>query len=136
MGARRDGRTSAVKVFYIFDVVGGKVEEIWEDVCSNEHISQRAREFAKALVDTTYKNLKEIDKTIKAFLINWSFDRLAVVDRSILRTGVAEFMYFPDIPPKVTIDECVEIAKKYSTDKSPSFINGVLDKIAKGLKIL
>ncbi len=136
MGTRRDGRTSAVKIFYIFDVVGGKIEEIWEDVCNNEHISQKAREFARTLVDTTYKNLREIDKTIKASLINWSFDRLAVVDRSILRIGVAEFMYFPDIPPKVTIDESVEIAKKYSTEKSPSFINGVLDKIAKGLKIL
>ena len=136
MGVRRDGRTSAVKIFYIFDVVGGEIKEIWKDVCDNEHISYKAKEFARALVDTTYKHLKEIDSIIKASLINWSFERLAVVDRSILRTGVTEFMYFPDIPPKVTIDECVEIAKKYSTEKSPSFINGVLDKIAKGLKIL
>jgi len=136
MGIRRKARISAVQILYIFDATQGKIDEIWEKECNRTGLPPDGKEFARVLVDTTYKNLEEIDKTIKAYLINWSFDRLAAVDRAILRMGVAEFLYFPDIPPKVTIDECVEIAKEYSTEKSPSFINGVLDTIAKGLELL
>jgi len=136
VGLRRAGRTTAVKILYAFDIIGGKVDEIYDNISDGEGISSKAKEFAQSLVKTTADNLLEIDDTIKESLENWLFERLAAVDKAILRIGVAEFMYFSEIPPKVTIDECVEIAKKYSTEKSPSFVNGVLDKIAKGLKML
>jgi len=136
VGTRRSGRTAAVKILYILDIVGGKIDEICEDVAEGQNISAKAKEFAQSLVKTTWENLDEIDKTVSKYLVNWSFERLAVVDRAILRTGAAELIYFPEIPPKVTIDEYVEIAKKYSTERSPSFVNAVLDQIAKGLELL
>ncbi|MBI4823321.1 MAG: transcription antitermination factor NusB [Nitrospirae bacterium] len=87
--------------------------------------------FCMDIVSGTMRNLKEIDSVIKNVAEHWVIERMAVVDRNILRAAVYELLYRDDIPPKVTINEAIEIAKKYSTEESSSFINGILDKISK-----
>ncbi|WP_071608626.1 transcription antitermination factor NusB [Fervidobacterium thailandense] len=82
-------------------------------------------------VQTIFENLSRIDETISKYLINWSFERISHLERSLLRLGTYELIFEPNIPIEVTLDEMIEIAKKYGTEESGKFINGVLDKIAK-----
>lgn len=91
-------------------------------------------EFSKELILICDNNKKELDEQIAAKLKHWDFNRVAIVDRLLLRIALAEFLFFEDIPPKVTIDEIIEISKDYSTEKSNKFINGVLDALLKGLQ--
>jgi len=86
-------------------------------------------QFAIKLFLTVVNHKDELDEIIKRHIENWDFERIALVDRMLLRMAVAELLYFEDIPPKVSINEAIEIAKKYSTSDSNRFINGVLDSI-------
>ena len=86
-------------------------------------------EFAGNLVDRTRKNLLRINQIIEEFADNWSLERMASMDRAILRFAICELLFFREIPINVTINEAVELAKKYSTEKSREFVNGILDKI-------
>lgn len=90
--------------------------------------------FTKELVRESVKNEKELIQLITEKAQNWDFERIALVDRLIIQMALAEFLYFPSIPPKVTINEYVELAKNYSTPKSKTFVNGILDKTLKDLK--
>lgn len=85
--------------------------------------------FALGLVHGCRRHLDEIDREIQATSTNWDLRRMATVDRNVLRLGTYELLYRPDIPPQVTINEAVELAKRYSTEKSAAFVNGVLDRI-------
>ena len=93
-------------------------------------VTTAARLFAEALVKGVIEFRSVLDKTVGAHAKNWSLKRMTPVDLSILRIGAYELLYRPDIPAAVTIDEAIEIAKRYGTKESPSFINGILDKIA------
>ncbi len=86
-------------------------------------------EFAADLVRVTIEHREEIDKLLGRFADNWTVDRMAALDRSILRLAACELLHFPDIPANVSINEAVDLAKKYSTAKSSEFVNGVLDRI-------
>lgn len=86
-------------------------------------------EFICKLISLYEEHKNEIDAEIVIHLRNWQFDRLAMMDRVILRQAIIELLFFADIPPEVTINEAIELAKKYSTDKSDKFINGILDAI-------
>ncbi|MCG8341741.1 MAG: transcription antitermination factor NusB [Chlorobiales bacterium] len=91
--------------------------------------------FFKELLQCCIDNQKEIDEYISKHTFNWDMDRIAIIDKNILRMALAEFLYFEDIPPKVSINEAIEIAKKFnSTDKSSKFVNGILDAIFNDLK--
>lgn len=90
-------------------------------------------EFAKKLFSSTLQSIEFSDEMIKKMVENWEFERIALLDRLILEMAIAEFLHFPEIPPKVTINEAIEIAKEYSTDKSGQFVNGLLDKTLKEL---
>ena len=94
-------------------------------------LATSSRLFAEAIVNGVVEYRSVIDKNISEIAKNWSLERMAPVDLSILRIGVYELLYRPEIPNPVTIDEAIEIAKRYGTKDSPSFINGLLDKIAK-----
>ena len=91
------------------------------------------RELASDWTKGTWSNLKQCDELIVASIINFEFARLSPVDRSILRLSAYQLKFCPDIPPKVIINEAIELAKKFSTDKSPAFVNGVLDAILRNL---
>jgi N utilization substance protein B len=87
--------------------------------------------FAEEIIKGTYKNLLRINKLIHACAKNWSLDRMAVVDRNVLRMAVYEILYRMEIPTSVTINEAIEIAKKFGTEESGSFVNGILDSVAR-----
>lgn len=91
-------------------------------------------EFAQDLLRRAYNNRQECDALIEKLAENWDFSRIAPVDKAILRMGITELLYFPDIPTRVTINESIEIAKIFSTDKSGIFINGMLDAAVALLK--
>ena len=88
-------------------------------------------DFIHSLYDIVLKNVKLTEDIIKSHLENWEIDRVALIDKILLKIGICEIYFIYDIPPKVTISEMVEIAKIYSTDESPIFINGILDAVFK-----
>jgi N utilization substance protein B len=91
-------------------------------------------DFAETLLRRVFNNMAEIDEIIKSLAENWEFHRIAAIDKVLLRIGIAEMLFFTEIPTKVTINEAIEIAKRYSTDKSGIFLNGVLDAVLAKLK--
>lgn len=129
MRNRRRARELAFKGLYGYALRKEKPEKIVLEFVKHE--PEEVIDFAISLVRKTYENMELIDEKIKKVLENWDFNRLAETDKAILRLGVSEFLFFPDIPPKVTIDEAIELSKKYSTHESSRFVNGVLDRIAK-----
>lgn len=106
---------------------GAFFSRFWQDVQEQDEV----KEFAQELVAGTHGHLAEIDGVIAESAENWVLDRMAAVDRNILRSAVFELLYKEDIPPAVIINEAIEIAKKYSMKESAPFINGILDKIAR-----
>lgn len=94
-----------------------------------------AVKFFKELLQCIIEHKEEIDDYITKHTLNWDMNRIAIIDKNILRMALAELLYFQDIPPKVSINEAIEIAKKFnSTDKSSKFVNGILDAIFNDLK--
>lgn len=129
MNSRRRGRELALKLLYGLDVLPRNIEATLEEFWELTRYPENVRTFASQLVRGTASHKTEIDQFIKRNAINWSLERMAVVDRNILRYAVYELLYEEDIPPKVTINEALDISKKYSTPKSSAFINGILDHI-------
>jgi N utilization substance protein B len=128
---RRQAREYALKMLFQHDFVGNRsgpecAGDQWYEQKANEDL----RKFARELVSGTLKHLEEIDKVVQEAAENWKLDRMSAVDRNILRCAVYEILFKSDIPAAVTINEALEIAKKYSSEESVSFINGLLDKIA------
>jgi N utilization substance protein B len=134
MSSRRRARELALRAAYALEMSGNPLHTIIEDSILSRGESARVSEFATALVKAIFEHRGELDRMIRARATNWDFERIAVLDRLILRLAVCEFLFFEDIPPKVTIDEAIEIAKKYSTEKSGTFINGILDGILADLR--
>ncbi|MGA9364832.1 MAG: transcription antitermination factor NusB [Bacteroidota bacterium] len=130
---RRVVRERVLQALYAYEISGEPIERIIDEIVTLK--SQReALAFAKELIHTVIEHQEEIDSTIKKKVANWEFNRIAVIDRILLEMGICELLYFEDIPPKVTINEAIEIAKRYSTEKSGQFINGVLDSLFADLK--
>lgn len=129
MRTRRRGRELALKILYGLDLLPRDVETTLKEFWELTHYPEEVRIFAEQLVRGTLAHKTEIDNFIAQNAINWSLERMAVVDRNILRYAVYELLYEEVIPPKVTINEALDISKKYSTPKSSAFINGILDHI-------
>jgi transcription antitermination factor NusB len=125
---RTRARELALQFLYQVDLVGSAPEEA-EGFLRTEERDQETRGFARRLVEGVGKNASVIDERIQAVAQNWNISRMAVLDRNILRLGVHELLYCPDIPPKVAINEAIEMGKRFSTQNSGAFINGILDKI-------
>jgi len=131
MTQRRSARESALEVLYRFDIGSDDITKTTAEVIRKRKFSPLGKIFFERLINETIKNLPTIDKTIKQTLKHWSLARLTAVDRAIIRVACCELLYFPDTPPKVIINEALEIAKRYSTAESARFVNGVLDAIYK-----
>jgi len=136
MGGRRLSREMALKVLFQVDLVNINIEEALKYTFVNDKYSDEVREFTLTLVEGVISNLSEIDKAISNYTNNWSLERIANIDRNILRIAICEILYLKNIPKSVSINEAVELAKKYGTKSSFSFVNGVLGKIDKNDKIL
>jgi N utilization substance protein B len=133
MGARRKAREKALRLLFQLDFRKDDVERVCEEFWSANPAGPKVREFAEKLVRGTCANRENIDQMIASTIENWTMERLGAVDRTILRVATFELMHMPDIPPKVTINEAIEIAKAYGSEKSGRFINGVLDRIREKL---
>lgn len=136
MGARREARIAVLKALYAREM--GSVqdpEELISQIEEVHDVPDSSRMFFQALFETTIENMDVIDKAIEERAQNWALDRIAVVDRNILRLGLAELLYFEDIPPRTTINECIELAKNFGTQESARFVNGLLDGILRHMDI-
>jgi N utilization substance protein B len=139
MNSRHRAREVAFQILYRFDLEvhsSGTPPPTGEALLKElvhhfEHfkVPEELREFAAALVVGTVTTLPEIDPLIETYAAQWRVSRMGMVDRNILRMSVYEMKHFPDIPPQVTIDEAVEVAKQFGSEETPAFINGILDAI-------
>jgi len=131
MGGRRKAREMVLNGLYYHEMTGIDSTSLLQHVANKIVLDKEIKEYATRLLEETMKNLIVIDKKLTKIIKNWDLDRVAVIDKCILRLATAELLFFPDIPVKVSIDEAVEIAKKYSTENSGGFVNGILDEIAR-----
>jgi N utilization substance protein B len=131
MGARRKARELALQMLFQHDMSGNTPEMILSTFEELQKSKPNTREFATKIFTGTVDHLASIDDMIQAQAENWRLSRMAAVDRNIIRMSVYEFLHESDTPKLVIIDEAIEIAKKYGTQKSSQFINGILDGILK-----
>lgn len=131
---RRQARELALRAHYAYVMSGSPAEQIVQDMIAHSDVDEKVKKFATELFEKSITHKEQIDGYIIERAYNWEFERIAVLDKIIMRIAISEFLFFEDIPPKVSIDEAIEIAKKYSTEKSGPFINGVLDGVYLQLK--
>jgi N utilization substance protein B len=129
---RRTARECALQLLFQYDFTHKipdkrELAEFWSIRNEPEDI----RNFSEEIFFGTLRHIDEIDRVIGRIAEHWHLERMAAVDRNILRLATYELLYRPDIPVRVAINEAIEIAKKYSSEESPSFINGILDRVAK-----
>lgn len=129
---RRKARECLTQILYQYDLTGRRPDEkelelFWKENPANPSV----RDFVAEALRGIFSNLEEIDRMLRESLENWEFERVSPVDRSILRMGIYEILYRDDIPAAVTMNEAIEIAKKFSSTESYSFINGILDNLRK-----
>jgi N utilization substance protein B len=131
MGMRRKAREVALQALYQEELLEQGKPLSFEQFCSHFQVNKKAIPYAWTLLVGIREKEKEIDQRISIHAENWRLERMSVIDRNILRLAVFELIYQNDIPASVAINEAVEIAKRYSTDDSGPFINGILDAMAK-----
>lgn len=132
MGSRRHSRECALQMLFQRDLGGNSLSEIYGTFWEGKNESQEVRNFAESLVKGTLEQIGHIDSMIARQAEHWRLDRMAVVDRNILRLAVYELLG-STAPPAVVINEAIEIARRFSTDESTQFVNGILDGIHKEL---
>jgi N utilization substance protein B len=131
---RRTIREKVLQVLYAHEVSKEPITFVIDTILIDLQDHKADFDFAKQLIYKVIQHEEELDKIITKKVANWEFSRIAIIDKFLLRMGICELMYLTDIPPKVTINEAIEIAKHYSTEKSGKFINGVLDSVYEQLK--
>jgi N utilization substance protein B len=134
--SRSRARGWALQALYAWEARGGeesRLMRLLSELFDELRVSPQNRPYAEVLVRLVAANLPKVDRTIEDSLTNWRMSRLSVIDRNILRMGVAEMMFVDDVPPRMTIREMVQLAEKYGTDESPRFVNGVLDAVMRRL---
>lgn len=129
MGLRREGRELALQILYAQDSQKGELRETLRGFRDGVETIQPVREFAERLVLGVQEHQTEIDEAIKARSKNWSLSRMPRVDLNIMRLATYELLFRSDIPKKVSINEAIEIAKKFGDKESPAFVNGILDEL-------
>ena len=133
MGVRREGREHVLQALYAVELSSEEphlaVRLFWE----GQRSSAAARLFADELLSGILANLPRVDQVIAGASTNWALARIARIDLSILRIAAYELLFRDDIPRNVTINEAIEIAKKFGSEESPAFVNGILDEIARSL---
>ncbi len=129
MGKRRRSRELAIKVLFHLEFSDDDPPAAFDLICDNFGFSDDVKLFSKDLVLGVCDHLDELNAVISKTSKNWRLERIAKVDRCILRLAAYELLYRDDIPPKVSINEAVELAKKFGAEESGAFINGILDKV-------
>ena len=135
MGPRRKAREYALQMLFQWDITHDAIEQIVATFFQNQPEETAATvDFARNLVTGTIEHVEEIDRLIQRHAEHWRLDRMAIVDRNLLRLATQEFLYDSGTPKTVIINEAIEIARRFSTQESPQFINGILDSIKKELE--
>ena len=136
MGTRRRAREAALQFLFQDDFLDRETStdaaELDERFAAFSHLYQvnkKARPYARTLIGGIFDHLARIDEAIGAHATNWRLERIAATDRNLLRVAILELLYQDDVPAQVAINEAVEIAKRFGTEESPAFINGVLDAV-------
>lgn len=133
MGIRRKARECALQLLYQLEIGSVNSEralnEYWQQF--EEAVDANVKDFSTNLVSGAWEKKEEIDAVIASYSTNWKINRIASVDKNILRMAIYELLYCDDIPAKVTLNEAVEIAKKFGTAESSAFVNGILDNVAR-----
>jgi len=133
MGRRRSSRQLALRTLFQIDVGRMSADEAMATSLSGGDGAADTQVFARELVEKVVENRPCIDQLIGKYARGWTLERMANVDRNILRLAICEMLYFGDIPPSVSVDEAVELAKKYSTAESGRFVNGILGSLVRHL---
>lgn len=136
MRSRSRARGWALQALYAWESRGADPEAAMrtvQELFANLRVSPQNRPYAEVLVRLVAVNQQRIDKLLQDSLTNWRLNRLSVIDRNVLRLGVAEMLYVDDVPPRLSIREMVKLAEKYSTHESPRFVNGVLDAVMRAV---
>jgi N utilization substance protein B len=141
-GQRRRAREFALQVLFSLDVNDGTtaaqaLAAFWRDFAAEDpgaDLDPTVRQFAEELVRGTAEHLAEIDEIVQRASKNWRLERMARVDRNVLRLATYELRFSPDVPAKVVINEAIEVARRYGAAESPAFVNGILDRISQELK--
>ena len=131
MRKRTKARGLALQLLYQVDITKDDSSEVLSRFWRGHRSARTVREFATRLTQGTLTNLAQIDSIVTKYAQNWRLKRMALIDRNILRLGCFELLFLKDIPPKVSINEAIELAKKYGDIESAKFVNGILDKIHK-----
>ncbi|MEP7078360.1 MAG: transcription antitermination factor NusB [Chthoniobacterales bacterium] len=129
MGKRRVGRQAAVQYHFWRDLQGGTAPEHMEEFWEFCPATPRVREFAQPLIDGMIEHLDDVDERIRRYCANYEFKRISPVDRNVLRLAIYEMLFRDDIPPVVSINEAIELAKMYGGPDSGRFVNGILDRV-------
>ena len=128
---RRKGREAVLQALYALEITNEDRDKILKDILSRSSFDKEMEAFISNLFNQAVDNKNWCENEIKARLNNWEFDRVALLDRLVLVVAISEIFYIEDVPPKVSMSEAIEIAKKYSTEESAGFVNGILDNIYK-----
>jgi len=130
MGKRREGREAAIQFLFQQDLHAGEAEKpSLEDFWLLRTATKKTQEFSGELIDGILANQTAIDEQIRKYVANYDIERIAAVDRNILRLAIYEMLFCKDVPPVVSINEAIEIAKRYGSEDSSRFVNGVLDRL-------
>ncbi len=129
MRRRTKAREIAVQFLYQLDMRGDEIASSLDEFLAQETEDEQTRRFARRLIEGTRTDITRTDELLRSVTRNWDLKRMAIVDRNVLRMAIYELLHCDDIPPKVTINEAIEIGKKFSTGNSGAFINGILDRV-------
>lgn len=130
-GRRRRARVACLQAMYRAEVVGDSVESVAGELAADPKLPSEIQAYASRLIALVAEHWSEIDATLTAALQRWELKRLAVLDRCVLRIGAAELLYEPELPTSIILSEAIEIAKRFGTNESGRFVNGVLDRVAR-----
>jgi len=136
MGARRKSREYALQMLFQWDITHDAIEQIKGTFWDAQDEPEETRHFAEVLASGAISHVEKIDALIQRHAENWRLDRMAVVDRNILRLATYEFLYDAETPKTIVINEAIEVARRFSAQESPQFINGILDSIRKEVENL
>lgn len=129
MGKRRKAREIVLQALYESEFSDLPWEEILDSQTSRRASSRETIDYARLLFSKTLETSSELDEKIRSVVKNWEMGRISIVDKNILRLALCEILYFPDVPPKVSLNEAIEIAHKYSSLDAGRFVNGILDRL-------
>jgi N utilization substance protein B len=133
MGTRRQAREWGIQLLFQLDLNPGEIDTVFARFWTDKTVDPVMRDFTEQLVRGVRTNLAQIDATIERYAENWHIDRMAAVDRNVMRMALYEMLFCKDIPPVVSINEAVDIAKYFSSNESGRFVNGILDRVRKDL---